>query len=128
MENPNKTQGNPDNLQENPLKEKEIEKEIEIERESKGVTPSHFQKPTFEEVKAYSEERGGIVDAVRFFNNYESSGWLLGNGVPMQDWKATMRKWETSEKNKASVADEPSEYEKMVAGYTPVYKKKGSGD
>mgnify|MGYP002508120580 CR=1 FL=1 len=50
-------------------------------------------KPSLEEVKAYCEERGNTVDAVTFWEHYESNGWRVGN-APMKDWKAAVRTWE----------------------------------
>ena len=62
-------------------------------------TPSKkkFQKPTIEEITAYIEERGSVVDPIRFFNFYESNGWKVGKN-PMKDWKAAVRTWEIRDK------------------------------
>jgi hypothetical protein len=55
-----------------------------------------FVKPTLAEVAAYCEERGGKVNAQKWFDHYESNGWRVGKN-PMKDWKAAVRKWEDSE-------------------------------
>ena len=52
-----------------------------------------FKKPTLEEVQKYCTERGNSIDGERFFDWYESRGWLVGTN-PMKDWKATVRTWE----------------------------------
>lgn len=53
-------------------------------------------QPTREEVHAYKNEIGSCVDADKFFDTYEKSGWRTGED-PINDWKAVFRKWEQSE-------------------------------
>ena len=52
-----------------------------------------FQKPSIEEIRLYCQERNNSVDPEKFFNFYESKGWLVGKS-PMKDWKAAVRTWE----------------------------------
>ena len=54
---------------------------------------ARFVKPSIEEVRDYCAERGNTVDAVTFWEHYESNGWRVGNS-PMKDWKAAVRTWE----------------------------------
>lgn len=54
---------------------------------------TRFQKPTIEEIRQYCQERNNSVDPEKFFNVYESKGWLVGKS-PMKDWKAAVRTWE----------------------------------
>lgn len=62
-----------------------------------GVGGKHpgkrFVKPTVEDIRSYCAERGNEVDAQRFYDFYESKGWLIGKN-PMKDWKAAVRTWE----------------------------------
>ena len=52
-----------------------------------------FKKPSLEEIKAYAQEKGfGLFDVERFFDFYESKGWLVGK-AKMKDWKAAVRNW-----------------------------------
>ena len=60
----------------------------EINKEEKK-----FKKPTPEEIKNYCKERNNNVDADRFYNFYESKGWMVGKNK-MRDWKAAIRTWE----------------------------------
>lgn len=55
-----------------------------------------FVKPTVDEIREYCLERGNSVDPDRFWDYYESKGWVVGK-APMKDWKATVRTWERSE-------------------------------
>ena len=83
--------------------EKEIEKELKIDKEkdvdkSDKPTRSRFIPPTLEEVQAYCQERQNGVDAERFINHYTSNGWQVGRNK-MKDWKAAVRTWEKNEYN-----------------------------
>jgi hypothetical protein len=53
----------------------------------------NFQKPTFEEVDAYCQERNNGVDAQKFFDYYTANGWKVGKNS-MKDWRAAVRTWE----------------------------------
>lgn len=123
LENPSKTQGNPDNSQGNSIKESKIKRNIN-KRENIGATRKHFLPPTIEDVIHYCQERNNQIDPQRFFDYYESNGWVIGKGVPIKDWKACVRNWERHERNRANEKpNEPSEYEDMVENYIPRYKK-----
>ena len=63
-----------------------------------------FIPPTFEQVSCYCAERKNNVDASKFFNFYESKGWMVGKNK-MKDWKASVRTWE----DKTKQAEEPKE-------------------
>ena len=52
-----------------------------------------FVPPTMEEVRDYIIGKGSAVDAERFWNFYESKGWMVGKNK-MKDWKAAIRTWE----------------------------------
>ena len=53
-----------------------------------------FVKPTVAEVAAYCRQRGNFVDPQKWFDFYESKGWLIGKNR-MVNWKAAVRTWET---------------------------------
>lgn len=52
-----------------------------------------FKKPNIEEINDYCKKRNNSVDAVKFFNYYESNGWKIGKN-PMKNWEAAVRTWE----------------------------------
>lgn len=66
-----------------------------LKNKKRGKT---FVKPNISEIEAYCKERGNNVDAVRFFDSYESKGWIIGK-TPMKDWKAAVRTWEKNNIN-----------------------------
>jgi len=73
----------------------DLDNKEEINKEEKK-----FKKPTTEEIQNYCKERNNNVDAEKFYNFYESKGWMVGKNK-MKDWKAAVRTWE---KEKIEVA------------------------
>jgi DNA-binding transcriptional MerR regulator len=65
-----------------------------------------FIVPSLQEVSAYCQERNNNVDSQKFFNFYESKGWMVGKNK-MKDWKAAVRTWE--DKSKSNQVEEPKE-------------------
>lgn len=53
-------------------------------------------KPTLDEVKAYCLQRRNNVDPEKWFNFYESKGWMIGKNK-MKSWQAAVRTWEKTE-------------------------------
>lgn len=51
-----------------------------------------FTPPTITEIKEYCNSRCLNVDAVDFFNFYESKGWMVGKSK-MKKWKSTISLW-----------------------------------
>ena len=85
----------------------EIDKEKDNNRRSRVFTP-----PTREEVKAYCQERNKGVDPDKWYDFYESKGWMVGKNK-MKDWKASVRTWE--EKNKPT--EQKKDYRKELEEY-----------
>ena len=56
-----------------------------------------FSPPTKEEVAAYCRERNNGIDAQTFVDFYAARGWVAGK-VPMKDWRAAVRTWESRRK------------------------------
>lgn len=63
----------------------------------KSTRSKPFVKPTREEVRAYCIERGNDIDPDKFYDYYESNGWMVGKSK-MKDWKAAVRTWERNSK------------------------------
>ncbi|WP_297986090.1 MULTISPECIES: transcriptional regulator [Epilithonimonas] len=59
-----------------------------MERQGSNIPPELW------EVKMYFEEKDStIFEAEKFFNHYESNGWLVGGNSLMKNWQASARKW-----------------------------------
>lgn len=88
-------------------------KRSEVKRSEVSKGAKKFQKPKIEDVVAYCKERTNNVDPQKFFNYYESKGWLVGKS-PMKDWKAAIRTWEGNRfdtKNATSI--KPGKYKNL---------------
>ncbi len=73
-----------------------LDKDIDIygdESPHQPIKTSKFISPTFEEIQAYCNERNNNVDSQKFFDFYQSKGWMIGKNK-MKDWKAAVRTWE----------------------------------
>ena len=58
-----------------------------------------FKKPTIEEIEEYCKSRNNSVNAIAFYDFYESKNWMIGKNK-MKDWKACVRTWEQRESSK----------------------------
>ncbi|MBN9294006.1 MAG: transcriptional regulator [Flavobacteriia bacterium] len=53
-----------------------------------------FITPDSKEIKNYFlEKENTIIEAEKFYNYFESNGWLVGGKTKMKDWKAAARNW-----------------------------------
>ena len=75
------------------LDEEEKEKFRE-KKKNDEVNSSGFFPPSLEYVKIYFDEKNvSAIEAEKFFNHFESNGWLVGGRAKMKDWKAAARNW-----------------------------------
>ncbi|GGA87519.1 transcriptional regulator [Flavobacterium palustre] len=66
------------------------------QKKEKNKTSSINEKvpPNLDAVKNYFKEKNiRELEAEKFFNYYNSNGWLIGGKTPMKDWKAAVRNW-----------------------------------
>ena len=94
------TQLNTNILNTNKLNTKEI-KEKSIEKK--------FVKPTTEEIQKYCDERDNGINAIAFYDFYESKNWYIGKNK-MKDWKACIRTWEQRDKKNKKSSGWDSDY------------------
>jgi len=59
-----------------------------------------FIKPEISEIIDYCKARKNTVDPNKFFNYYESNGWMVGRNK-MKNWKAAIVTWETNNINQS---------------------------
>lgn len=113
------------NCDENVTVEKDIRDRYKKENTPCGGTKEkapRFSPPTLEEVQKYCEERKNKVDATRFWNFYESKGWMIGK-TKMKDWKASVRTWEQEDKQKQSVSKPQRQSDHKEREYSEEEKK-----
>lgn len=58
---------------------------------------NYFVKPSISEIVDYIQKNNLNVDAKRFWNHYESTGWKTGKD-PIHDWKGLLKKWSKAER------------------------------
>jgi hypothetical protein len=75
--------------------------------QSGTVEESHFKKPYISEIKMYfAEKDASQEEAEKFFNHYESNGWLVGGKSKMKNWQAAARNWLLNSKKFNVIASE----------------------
>jgi hypothetical protein len=58
------------------------------------VQSSGGKQPTIQELKSYfAAQQWTELEAEKFFNYYQSNGWLVGGKTPMRNWKAAAANW-----------------------------------
>jgi hypothetical protein len=83
------------------------------ERKGKDIKENKINIiPTLMDVKNYCKERNNDVDAVRWYNFYESKGWMIGKNK-MKDWKAAVRTWEAGQKEESFSQRKAREIEEL---------------
>ena len=70
---------------------------VSLVKSSKGNN-KRFVIPTVKLIEDYCKERKNNVNANKFFDFYESKGWLVGKNK-MKNWKAAVRTWEGNKNN-----------------------------
>lgn len=70
-------------------------KKVAPKKESKSDAPeSGPVRPLLKTVSDYFEANTwSIIEAEKFFNYYQSNGWLVGGKTPMRSWKACASNW-----------------------------------
>jgi len=76
-------------------------------KRSKSKEP--FVIPTLEQVTDYVNEISSSINPQAFLDHYEANGWMVGK-VRMKSWKATIRKWNTNQKENPNATSKPQQF------------------
>jgi len=80
--------------QKNDLKNSVMDTNEEKEKLREKKKTDETIPPLFEHIKIYFDEKEfSAIEAEKFFNYFESNGWLVGGRAKMKDWKAAARNW-----------------------------------
>lgn len=93
-----------------PVIQSESESESKSESKGKKATKAAFVPPTLDEIKAYCAERRSSVNAQKFFDYFDASGWVDSRGKPVLNWKQKLITWENhsdSGKRQAETESDP---------------------
>jgi hypothetical protein len=75
-------------------KSNELEKKKKKLREKKEIDFAKMIPPNLEHVQNFFEEMSvGGHEAERFYNHFQSNGWLVGGKSKMKNWHASARNW-----------------------------------
>ena len=66
-----------------------------------------FVPPSYEEVKAYIDEKRLNVDAQKFYDYYEAGDWHDGNGKAVKSWKQKCLTWDKHDTGGHSYKEQP---------------------
>jgi hypothetical protein len=59
-----------------------------LSKTEKGLSPSKELATDF-----FISKKSNEREALKFFNHFQSNGWLVGGRSPMRDWQAAATKW-----------------------------------
>lgn len=83
-----------------------------------------FIPPTLEQVKEYCSSRNNNIDPEKFFDYYQSIGWVRGRSK-IKNWKACVHTWEKTEKEIHQKQSKPkSDHEWQALGQEKGIKAK----
>ncbi len=90
-----------------PAQEKEIENLKELGKKEKSSAKKErkeFVAPQPGEVQEYFvSQKFPLVEAAKFYNYFQSNGWLVGGRTKMKDWNAAAQNWMLNAKKFAGV-------------------------
>ena len=94
---------------------------IRVDKSESDRQPSKFSKPSLEELKNYFSEKlsptcgSPLSEAERFFNYYESKGWVVGKS-PMKNWHSAVANWIGNLKERTKTYTTPNPNKKYLDG------------
>jgi hypothetical protein len=63
-------------------------------KDSRGKNDKKHIPPDWENVLQFFKEKNATeLDAQKFYNHFQSNGWLVGGKSKMKDWQAAARNW-----------------------------------
>jgi hypothetical protein len=75
-------------------KEKKATDDLILPGAAEVSLPINFHKPSLEEILNYfTRQEFETTEAQKFYNYYQSNGWLIGGKATMADWQAAAQTW-----------------------------------
>jgi len=91
-------------------KDKDKDKEEEEDKDKRAS----FRKPTIQDIFSFCKEKGiRNFDPDKFWNYYESKGWLIGK-TPMKSWQSAIATWMKNSFGNDGFIKEKKEAEKLI--------------
>ena len=71
-----------------------VKKEKKVIASPSPVGEGWGEAPTLQQVQEYfASQKFPAIEAEKFYNYFQSNGWLVGGRTKMKDWKAAARNW-----------------------------------
>ena len=71
-----------------------------------------FTPPSLQDVIDYVASRNSVVDAQRFWDYFDTSGWVDSLGRPVRNWKQKVITWEGKDKDRLPPSDNRNSVDK----------------
>jgi hypothetical protein len=85
---------NKNNIKEEASPQKNNQKNFNQENKKEKLREKKNIRPVLEEIQAFfSNKQQPVQEAEKFFNYFESNGWLVGGKTPMKNWQAAANNW-----------------------------------
>ncbi|NHN24150.1 transcriptional regulator [Flavobacterium jejuense] len=75
------------------------EKKVIAELGRSGTKQQSIPPDKNEVITYFHEKNAPEIEAEKFYNHFESNGWLVGGKTKMKDWKAAIRNWLLNSQN-----------------------------
>lgn len=90
---------------------------------------TNYKKPNSEELKTYFEEKNSSEnESEKFYNYFESNGWLVGGKSPMKNWKAAANNWILNSVNFQSERNKKNSFTSLKTGNLNATTNKNYGE
>lgn len=71
-----------------------VKKERNVIASPSPIGEGRGEAPTLHQVQEYFKTQSyPLIEAEKFYNYFQSNGWLVGGKTKMKDWKASARNW-----------------------------------
>lgn len=72
-----------------------------------GKSTSKAKPNSIDEVVRYCRDIGVVIDVDRWWDHYQSNGWMVGR-AKLKDWKAAVRNWSRNDNGFSGVKNAPT--------------------
>lgn len=89
-----KTSGGGKKIKQKKIASKKAKTTSFSKREEQTIEVKRSSRPLLKQVKNFfTSKNWPHIEAEKFFNYFESNGWLVGGKTPMKNWKASASNW-----------------------------------
>jgi hypothetical protein len=98
-------------------------------RKKKGKNEQSIPPGKNDVIAYFQEKKCPEIEAEKFFNYFESNGWLVGGKTKMKDWKAAARNWLLNSQNfNTKVKGHPEYTKELKPNHLNISNQKNYGE